>query len=120
MAGTLGQIGQGGLGTSLQSALGLGELAGASQRADLARLEAQRQIASEIQAREQRILDQQYQDFLAQRGYPREQIAFYSDIVRGTGPMFGQVTQTTQPMAPFGQQLLGYGLGALGAYKALA
>jgi hypothetical protein len=120
MAGTLGQIGQGGLGTSLQSALGLGELAGASQRADLARLEAQRQIGSEIQARQQRILDQQYQDFLAQRGYPREQLAFYSDIVRGNAPLFGTVQQTTQPLPGVGQQILGYGLGALGAYKALA
>jgi len=119
-AGLGAQVGTAGLSTSLQSALGLGELAGASQRADLARLEAQRQIAGEQQAREQRILDQRYQDFLAQRGYPREQIAYLSDLVRGNAPLFGQVTQTTQPMPGFTQQLIGTGLGALGAYKALA
>ena len=119
-AGTLGQIGGTGLGTSLQSALGMGELAGAQQRADLARFEAQRQLAGQQQQINQQILSQQYQDFLAQRGYPREQLAFYSDIVRGNAPLFGQVTQTTQPMPGLGQQLLGYGLGALGAYKALA
>lgn len=119
-AGLGAQVGTSGLGTSLQSAIGLGELAGAKQRADLSRLEAQRQIGSEIQGRQQRILDQQYQDFLAQRGYPREQLAFYSDIVRGNAPLFGTVQQTTQPTPGVGQQLLGYGLGALGAYKALA
>lgn len=119
-AGLGAQVGTAGLGTSLQSALGLGELAGAKQRADLARLEAQRQIAAEQQAREQRILDMRYQDFLAQRGYPREQISFLSDLVRGNAPLFGTVQQTTQPLPGFGQQLLGYGLGALGAYKALA
>jgi hypothetical protein len=120
MAGTLGQVGQGGLGTSLQSALGLGEITGAQQRSDLARFEAQRQIANQTQQQNQQILSQQYQDFLAQRGYPREQIAFYSDLVRGNAPLFGTVQQTTQPTPGVGQQLLGYGLGALGAYKALA
>jgi hypothetical protein len=119
-AGLGAQVGTSGLGTSLQSSLGLGELAGASQKANLSRLEAQRQIASDIQGRQQRILDQQYQDFLAQRNYPREQLAFYSDIVRGNAPLFGTVQQSTQPTPGMGQQLLGYGLGALGAYKALA
>lgn len=116
----LGGMGQAGLGTSLQSALGLGELAGAEQRAELARLEAQRQVAAEIQAQNQRVLTQRYEDFLAQRGYPREQLAFYSDIVRGNAPLFGTVQQTTQPMPGITQQLLGAGLGALGAYRAFA
>ena len=118
-AGLGAQVGTAGLGTSLQSALGLGELAGASQKADLSRLEAQRQIAAEIQGQQQKIADQQYQDFLAQRGYPREQIAFLSDIVRGNAPLFGTVQQTTSPLPSATQQLIGTGLGALGAYKAL-
>jgi hypothetical protein len=119
-AGMFGQLGSTGLGTSLQSALGLGELAGREQQADLSRLEAQRQVGQQVQDYNQRILSQQYQDFLAQRGYPREQAAFYSDIVRGTAPLFGQTTQTTAPGPSAGQQLLGAGLGALGAYKAFA
>lgn len=119
-AGMAGQLGTAGLGTSLQSALGLGELAGREQQADLSRLEAQRQVGQQIQDYNQRILSQQYQDFLAQRGYPREQAAFYSDIVRGVAPLFGSVTQTTQPAPSATQQLLGAGLGALGAYKAFA
>jgi len=119
-AGLGAQVGTTGLGTSLQSALGLGELGGAQQRADLARFEAQRQIGREIQDYNQRLRSQQYEDFLRQKGYPREQLAFYSDLVRGNAPLFGTITQTTQPMPGAGQQLLGYGLGALGAYKALA
>jgi hypothetical protein len=118
MAGTLGQVGQGGLGTSLQSALGLGELAGAQQRADLARYEAQRQIASQIQQQNQQILSQRYQDFMAQKGYPREQIAFYSDLVRGNAPLFGTTTQTTQPAPSLVSQLAGLGTGAYALSKA--
>jgi hypothetical protein len=115
-----GQLGTTGLGSSLQSAMGLGELGGAQQRADLARFEAQRQIGKEIQDQQQRLLTQQYQDFMAQKGYPREQLAFYSDLVRGNAPLFGTVQQTTSPMPGAAQQLLGAGIGALGAYKALA
>jgi hypothetical protein len=119
-AGLGAQVGTAGMGTSLQSAMGLGELGGAQQRADLSRFEAQRQIGKEVQDYNQRLLTQQYQDFLAQKGFPREQIAYYSDLVRGNAPLFGTVQQTTQPTPGFGQQLLGAGIGALGAYKALA
>jgi hypothetical protein len=116
-AGLGAQVGTSGLGASLQSALGLGELAGASQKANLSRLEAQRQIGSEIQGRQQRILDQQYQDFLAQRGYPREQLAFYSDLVRGNAPLFGTIQQTTQPAPNMLSQLAGAGTALYGASR---
>lgn len=113
----IGQIGQAGLGSSVQAALGLGELAGAQQKAELAKFEAQRQIAQQVQDREQRMLDMQYQDFLAQRGYPREQLAFYSDIVRGNAPLFGTVTQTTQPAPSLASQVGGLGLAGLSLYN---
>lgn len=116
-AGMYGQLGTAGMGTSLQSALGLGELAGASQRADLSRLEAQRQIGSDIQGRQQRLLDQRYQDFLAQKGYPREQLAFYSDLVRGNAPLFGTIQQTTQPAPSLVSQLAGAGTALYGASR---
>lgn len=116
-AGLGAQVGAGGLGTSLQSALGLGELAGAQQRSDLARFEAQRQIGQQIQDQRQKLLTQQYQDFLAQKGYPREQIAYYSDIVRGTAPLFGTTTQTTAPAPSLVSQLGGLGLAGLSLYN---
>jgi hypothetical protein len=119
-AGLGAQVGTSGLGTSLQSALGLGQLAGQSQEANLNRLNAQSTAAKQIQAQNQSIRDQQYQDFLNQREYGKQQLAFYSDLVRGNAPLYGTVQTTKTPAPGLGQQLFGYGLGALGAYKALS
>jgi hypothetical protein len=112
------QVGTSGLGTSLQSALGLGELGGAQQRSDLARFEAQRQIGQQIQDYNQRLRSQQYEDFLRQKDYPREQLAFYSDLVRGNAPLFGTVQRTTQPAPNMLSQLAGLGAGAYGLSRA--
>lgn len=117
-AGLGAQVGTSGLGTSLQSAMGLGELAGQSQQADLRRLEAQRAVAQQMQDQNQKILTQKYQDFLAQKGYPKEQIAFYSDLVRGNAPLFGTVSQTTQPAPSWLSQIAGAGAGIYGLGKA--
>jgi len=119
-AGLGAQVGTSGLGTSLQSALGLGQLAGQSQEANLNRLNAQSTAAKQIQAQNQSIRDQQYQDFINQRDYGKQQLAFYSDLVRGNAPLYGTVQTTKTPAPGLGQQLFGYGLGALGAYKALS
>lgn len=112
-----GQVGGGALGTSLGSALGLGELAGSMQRADLARLDAQSRAAAAVQEQNQKILSQRYQDFLAQRGYPMEMAAFYNDIVRGTGPLFGTVRTDTQPAPNSISQIGGLLTGLFGASR---
>ena len=119
-AGLGAQVGTSGLGTSLQSALGLGQLAGQSQEANLKRLNAQNVTAQQLQDQNQKVLAQQYQDFLNQRDYGKQQLAFYADLIRGNAPLYGTVQQTTTPSPSLGQQFLGYGLGALGAYKALS
>lgn len=116
-AGLAGQVGTAGLGTSLQSAMGLGQLAGAQQEANLKRLEAQRASAQQVQDQNQKVLQQRYQDFLAQKGFPKEQIAFYSDLVRGTAPLFGTVQQTTAPAPSLASQLGGLGLAGLSLYN---
>jgi hypothetical protein len=59
----------------------------------------------------QRILDQQFADFQAQRDYPYQQIGFMSDLLRGTGSSTRQLYSTPQASTP---QLLA-GLGAAGA-----
>jgi hypothetical protein len=117
MAGTLGQVGTSGLGTSLQSALGLGQLAGQSQEANLNRLNAQNVAAQQIQAQNQKIRDQQYQDFLNQRDYGKQQLAFYSDLVRGNAPLYGTVQSTKTPAPSLGSQLGGLGLAGLSLYN---
>jgi hypothetical protein len=76
-------------------------------------------IGRDQQGEAQAGLDIDYQDFLRQQGYPQEQLAFYSDILRGL-PVAnaGTTTQTgsvyTNPM----QQALGAGLSGLSLYRA--
>lgn len=64
-------------------------------------------------------MDIGYQDFLRQQGYPQEQLAFYSDILRGlpVAPTSSQNQQSYQSYNP-AQQALGAGLSALSLYKA--
>jgi len=104
-----GQVGTSGLSTSLQSSLGLGQLAGQYQGANLQNLEAKRAIAQQIQDQNQKVLSQRYQDFLSQKGYPKETVAFLSDLVRGNAPLYGTVQQTTTPAPNLLSQLAGLG-----------
>lgn len=95
MAGTLGQLGQ----------TQFGQQQGAIQ--------AQAAAGAQQQAQEQQKLSQAYQDFLTQRGYPQQQLAFMSDILRGV-PL-GQQTQVQyQAPPPMASQLAQLGLGAYG------
>jgi len=95
MAGTLGQLGQ----------TQFGQQQGAIQ--------AQAAAGAQQQAQEQQKMSQAYQDFLSQRGYPQQQLAFMSDILRGV-PL-GQQTQVQyQAPPPMASQLAQLGLGAYG------
>jgi hypothetical protein len=96
MAGTLGQLGQ----------TQFGQQQGAIQ--------AQAAAGAQQQGLEQQRMSQAYQDFLSQRGYPQQQLAFMSDILRGV-PL-GQQTQVQyQAPPPMASQLAQLGLGAYGA-----
>jgi len=95
MAGTLGQLGQ----------TQFGQQQGAIQ--------AQAAAGAQQQAQAQQGLSTAYQDFLTQRGYPQQQLAFMSDILRGV-PL-GQQTQVQyQAPPPMTSQLAQLGLGAYG------
>lgn len=95
MAGTLGQLGQ----TQFSQQQGA--------------IQAQAAAGAQQQAQEQQKLSQAYQDFLTQRGYPQQQLAFMSDILRGV-PL-GQQTQIQyQAPPPMASQLAQLGLGAYG------
>lgn len=65
--------------------------------------QAQRQMA-------QQNLDLAYQDFLAQRGYPREQLQILQSAISGTPSLTSTTQQTTTP----GQGFLGVAGDALG------
>jgi hypothetical protein len=78
-------------------------------------------IGRSQQAEQQAGLDIAYQDFLRQQGYPQEQLAFYSDVLRGlpVAPTSSTSQQNYQSYNPL-QQTLGAGLSALSLYKAFA
>ena len=74
----------------------------------------QNTLGQQQQAYQQQLINQQIQDYATAQQYPYMQLGFMSNMLRGL-PM--QAT-TTQTYMPAGQQLMGYGLGALGAAKA--
>mgnify|MGYP003654951855 CR=1 FL=1 len=110
------QYGMQGLQASGQAGRGLAALGAGQQQADLRRLTAQQQAGATQRGLQQQIYDQRYADFLRQRDYPKEQLGFYSNIVRGlpAGTESSQITYAAQPSA--GQAftgLAGAGLTAL-------
>lgn len=111
------QLGLQGYGQGLQAAGQLGQLGQQEFAQKQGAIQAQAAAGAQQQAQEQQRLTQQYQDFLTQRGYPQQQIAFMSDILRGI-PL-GQQTQTqyTAPQS-FASQAAQLGLGAYGLTKA--
>ena len=90
------------------------------QALDLQRLKALSDVGGQRQALMQRAYDQQYEDFLAQREYPYQQLERYSAILQGmpAQPSFSErrFGQAPNPTA----QLLSTGLGAFGTIKGLS
>jgi len=99
-----------GLGLAMQGGQQMGQLGqmGFDQR--LAALNAQRMAGSDLNALRQQELSAQYQDFLDQQNYPYKQLAFMSDLVRGTPT--GSNVQTMYGQGPnVGGQLANAALG---------
>lgn len=97
LAGTLGQLGQ----------TQFGQQQGTIQ--------AQSAAGAQQQQLEQQKLSQQYQDFLTQRGYPQQQLAFMSDILRGI-PLSQQTQQQYTAPPSMLSQIGGLGLTAYGLF----
>lgn len=97
MASTLGQLGQAQFGQQQQA------------------IQGQAQMGAQQQGLEQQRLSQQYQDFLTQRGYPQQQLAFMSDMLRGL-PLTQQTQQMYQAPPSTLSQLGGLGLTAYGLF----
>ena len=105
---------QAGYGLANTAASNLANIGTQQQTADINRLNLQNTLGQQQQAYQQQLVNQQIQDYATQQQYPYMQLGFMSNMLRGL-PM--QAT-TTQTYMPAGQQLMGYGLGALGAAKA--
>ena len=112
-------LGLQGLGQATQAASTLGQLSGAEQQSDIARLGLQNQLGQQQQQFQQGIINQAIQDYATQQQYPIMQLGVMSNLLRGL-PMQSSSTQMYQAQPSGAQQALGMGLGALGAYKAFA
>jgi hypothetical protein len=95
----------------------LGQLGGAQQQADIARLGLQNQLGGQQQQFQQGIINQAVQDYATQQQYPMLQLANMSNLLRGL-PMQSATTQTYQAAPNALSQLGGLGATALGVYGA--
>ena len=101
----------------LRSAMGMGTTAAQAQTVEQADIQQQLGIGALGRGLDQSALDITYTDFLTEREYPKEQLGFVSNIIRGAP--FAQKTTSVgqepqaQP-APFFQQAMGLGMQGLG------
>lgn len=100
-----------------QAEAGLGEQAQRMGAADVAMLSG---IGGQRQALAQRSADLAYQDFLAQRGYPMQQLSSLSQLASGMNfPMSTTGTSTASAPAPSTlQQIVGLGSSLIGGIGA--
>jgi hypothetical protein len=102
----------------LQSGQGLAALGTARQAADLQRLQALRGAGAEKQALRQQALDAAYRDFLQQRDWQRELLAWESGITKGLPTQTASSALAYQQNPGLAQQIAGLGGAALSAYGA--
>ena len=81
-------------------------------------IEALAAVGKQMDLREQAALDLAYEDFLRQQGYGRDQLNFFSSILRGMPAQMGMTEQRLLQVNPL-QQALGAGIGGVSLYKAL-
>jgi len=100
----------------LGAAQQLGAFAPTAQKMALERIGALGGVGGQERGFQQAGMDVGYEDFLKQEGYPRQQLGFQSNLIRGLQlPASQTVSQYAQRPGLF-QQTLGAGLGALGLY----
>jgi hypothetical protein len=104
-----------------QMAQTLGNLGQMQGQLDMSRLNMQQQTAAQSQALQQQGLDTAYADFLRQQGYPAEQLQQYSSLLQGVPvtPTQSQTASSYTKPPSLASQIMGTGLGALGAYQSL-
>ena len=109
---------QAGTNQRLEAARMLGGFGGQQQKMDYERLR-NLQASGEIQRQlNQQGLSMGYQDFLRQQAFPREQLGFFNNMLRGLPITPGQSTTTYGGPGTI-ERMLGSGIGGVGLYNAL-
>lgn len=111
------QLGLQGLGQASQAAAQLGQLGQTQfgQQKDI--IQGKLSAGSQQQQLEQQRLQQQYQDFLNQRGYQQQQLGWFSDMLRGL-PLAQQSQAMYQAPPSLLGQVAGAGITLAGAKQA--
>ena len=118
-AGLGQQIGLGGLTAGMQGSQALGQLGATQQTADLARLQAQGATGAQEQALQQQQLNTAYQNWQTQQNYPKNQLEYLSNILRGNAGALGSTQVQYTPPPSTASQVAGLGLAGLGLYNVL-
>ena len=118
-AGLGKDVGLAGLSAGLESSKALGALGTEQQQADLARLQAKVAAGDKQQAQLQGESDTDYQNRMAALNYEKQQLEFYSNVLRGNAGALGSTQVQYAPAPSIASQVGGLGLAGLGLSKAL-
>jgi len=118
-AGLGKDIGLAGLSAGIDTSKALGAMGTEQQNAELARLNAQVAAGEKEQAQKQGESDMDYQNRMAHLNYEKQQLQFYSDILRGNAGALGSTAVQYAPAPSMASQVGGLGLAGLGLAKAL-
>jgi hypothetical protein len=106
-------LGMQGLGLANQSAQNLGALGQTQYAQNMGITGLQNQLGLQQQQQAQNVLNTKYEDFTNAQNYPYKQMAFMSDIIRGT-PLFQTGSSVYQPPGNTIGQIAGLGAGIYG------
>jgi hypothetical protein len=118
-AGLGKDIGLAGLSAGIDTSKALGAMGTEQQNAELARLQAQVAAGDKQQAQKQGESDTDYQNRMAALNYEKQQLQFYSDILRGNAGALGSTAVQYAPAPSMASQVGGLGIAGLGLAKAL-
>ena len=113
------QQGLAGLAQAGQMGQTLSNIGSAQQQADAQRLGLQQGTAAQEQAFGQQERDLDYADFMREADNPYTQLQRYMGILSGVPQATTSTSTTSGPAPSLASQIMGTGLGALGAYKTL-
>ena len=95
----------------LQAAGMLPSMASTEQSLDLQRMAGLRGVGGEFQGQQQQMMDQGYQDFINQRDYPRQNLAFFQQLLSGLPVTPNSEMMQFQPRPNPYSQMMNMGLG---------
>lgn len=102
--------------SAAQRAAALGE---GEQALELRQADVLRQIGEQQQAFDQQQLDISTSDFISERDFPRQQIAYMGGVLHGVPVSPVSESSVFQAQPSSAQQMLGFGLGGLGLAKSI-